>query len=82
MSKAMTAVEMTGMVDKDRQLRLDGPVPIVGPKQVRVLVLALEEDEEEILWFREAANSEAFAFLHDSEEDLYSLEDGKPIDEG
>jgi hypothetical protein len=80
MSKVMQAVEMTGMVDEDRRLRLDGPLPILGPRKVRVLVL--EEDEEEDLWLRETGMSEAFAFLHDSEEDQYSLGDGKPIDEG
>ena len=36
----MTAIEMTGTVDENHQLQLDGALPITGPKRVRVIVLA------------------------------------------
>ncbi len=35
MSKVMQAVEMTGMVDENKQVRLDGPVPVLGLRKVR-----------------------------------------------
>ena len=39
----MTAIEMTGTVDENHQLKLDGLLPIAGPKRVRVIVLSSSE---------------------------------------
>lgn len=39
----MTAIEMTGTVDENHQLQLDGILPIAGPKRVRVIVLSPPE---------------------------------------
>ena len=39
----MTAIEMTGTVDENHQLKLDGELPIAGPKRVRVIVLSPPE---------------------------------------
>ena len=39
----MTAIEMTGTVDENHQLKLDGVLPFAGPKRVRVIVLAPPE---------------------------------------
>ncbi|NBD35306.1 MAG: hypothetical protein GVY30_04830 [Chloroflexi bacterium] len=36
---------------------------------------------EEAAWLRAAACNPAFAFLDDSEEDVYKLTDGKPFDD-
>ena len=36
----MTAIEMTGTIDENHQLQLDGTLPFAGPKRVRVLVLS------------------------------------------
>jgi len=36
----MTAIEMTGTVDENHQLQLDGKLPFAGPKRVRVIVLS------------------------------------------
>ena len=36
----MTAIEMTGTVDENHQLKLDGVLPIAGPKRVRVIDLS------------------------------------------
>ena len=81
MERPMTAIEMTGMVDKNHQLQLDGLLPFAGPKRVRVIVLspAAEEMEEwnEIEWLKASLNNPAFAFLNDPEEDIYSPTDGK-----
>jgi hypothetical protein len=76
------ALEVTGIIDEQRQLRLDMPLPIVGPSRVRVIIIVPEEiDFDETEWLRGAASNPAFDFLKDPEEDLYSLEDGKPFDD-
>jgi hypothetical protein len=76
----MTALEMTGTIDEHQQLRLDGELPFLGPARVRVIVLYPSSDEwDESEWLRAAAYNPAFDFLKDSEEDIYSLDDGKPF---
>jgi uncharacterized protein (DUF433 family) len=40
MEVPMTAIEMTGTVDENHQLQLDGVLPLAGPKRVRVIVLS------------------------------------------
>ncbi|MFP4394800.1 MAG: hypothetical protein ACLFTI_06000 [Anaerolineales bacterium] len=80
MDTTMTAVEMTGTIDKHRQLQLDDLLPVPGPMRVRVIVLYPSGDEpSESEWLRAAARNPAFAFLNDSEEDIYSLKDGVPF---
>jgi hypothetical protein len=38
MEVPVTAIEMTGTVDENRQLKLDGELPFAGPKRVRVFI--------------------------------------------
>ena len=77
----MTAIEMTGTVDENHQLKLDGALPFAGPKRVRVIVLSQMTEEmgewNEIEWLKASLNNPAFAFLNDPEEDIYSINDGK-----
>lgn len=76
----MTAIEMTGTVDENSQLKLDGSLPFSGPKRVRVIVLSSLDDEiNEISWLQAASRNPVFAFLADPEEDIYSITDGKPF---
>ncbi len=84
MDAPFTAVEVTGIIDEHQQLQLDTILPITGPKRVRVLVLYAEDDETgEAQWLQAAAKNDAFDILRDVEEDIYSLNDGKPFhDEG
>ena len=80
MQVAARVIETTGMIDAQRRLVLDEPLPIVGQTQVRVIILLPEEaeiDEEE--WLRAAAANPAFDFLKESEEDIYTLTDGRPF---
>ena len=80
METQMTAIEMTGVVDENHRLKLDGVLPIVGPKRVRVIVLSpVEDDWNESEWLRAAAHNPVFDFLSDAEEDIYTLDDGKPF---
>lgn len=48
MQEPMTAVEMTGTIDKDSQLHLDGILPIKGPQRVRVIVLSALGEQGDI----------------------------------
>ena len=80
METTMTAVEMTGRIDENQQLQLDGPLPMSGPVRVKVIVLYPIEDEwNEGEWVRAAAHNPAFDSLNDPEEDIYSLADGEPF---
>jgi hypothetical protein len=76
----MNAIETTGVVDAQHQLRLDEPLPVAGQSRVRVIVLVPEEaDISEAVWTKAAATSPAFDFLKDAAEDIYTEADGKPF---
>ena len=76
----MNAIETTGVVDAQHQLRLDKPLPIAGHSRVRVIVLVPEEDDiSETAWTKTVATSPAFDFLKDAAEDIYTAADGKPF---
>jgi hypothetical protein len=76
----MNAVETTGIVDDQHQLRLDEPLPIPGQSRVRVIVLVPEaEDISEAAWTKAVSASPAFDFLKDEAQDIYSATDGKPF---
>jgi hypothetical protein len=76
----MNAIETTGIVDEQRQLRLDEPLPIVGPSRVRVLILVPEPgDVEESDWLKAAKTNLAFDFLKEEAENVYSRADGRPF---
>jgi len=76
----MTAIETMGTIDEHHQLQLDSLLPVSGPRRVRIIVLYPRSDEwDETEWLQAAARNPAFAFLRDSEEDIYSLADGKPF---
>ena len=75
----MNAIETTGIVDAEHQLRLDQPLPIAGQSRVRVIVLLPDDTEtSETAWAKAAATSPAFDFLKDAAEDIYTAADGKP----
>lgn len=77
----MTAIEMMGTIDEKSQLVLDGLLPIIGPKRVRVIVLSpLENEISEKEWLKAASANPAFNFLNDPAENIYSVNDGKPFD--
>lgn len=81
MEIASRAFEMTGTVDGQRHLVLDNVLPIKGPRKVRVIILMPEEEDiDESEWLQTASNNPAFAFLEDPEEDIYTIDDGKPFD--
>ena len=76
----MNAIETTGVVDAQHQLRLDKPLPVAEESRVRVIVLVPEEaDISETIWTKAAATSPACDFLKDAAEDIYTATDGKPF---
>jgi hypothetical protein len=81
----MKAVEVIGTVDEQGQLQLDRPLQMAKSSRVRAILLFPDAEEvEDLEWLQKvAAKNPAFAFLDDHEEDIYTLEDGKAIeDEG
>lgn len=63
---------------KSEHLRIDYKVD----KKVRVLILLDDdqtESDDERIWMDSVSRSPAFAFLKDSEEDIYTLNDGEPF---
>jgi hypothetical protein len=83
MEAPMTAIEMTGTIDENHQLKLDGTLPFTGPKRVRVIVLSsqteIADDLSEMEWLKASLNNPVFEYLRDPEEDIYTISDGKPF---
>jgi hypothetical protein len=83
MEAPMTAIEMTGTVDENHQLQLDGTLPITGPKRVRVIVLSpiteITDEFSEIEWLKASLSNPVFEYLRDPEEDIYTIDDGNPF---
>jgi len=73
----MRALELFGDVDEHHQLHARVPEELpAGP--VRLIVLLPEEDEAGAAWALGVAR-EWSAELDDPREDLYTLEDGQPV---
>ena len=78
MAIPMTAIEMTGTIDENSHLTLDGPLPFSGPTRVRVIILSsIHEEIDETSWMQAASQNPAFSFLADTDEAIYSITDGK-----
>lgn len=55
--------------------------PALGQTQVRVIVLVEDTpDIPEQDWLKSASHNPVFDFLKDPEEDIYTLDDGKPFE--
>ena len=77
----LTAIETTGTIGANRQLLLDEDLPENVSAKVRVIVLFAEDDLSEKEWLKAASKNDAFDFLNDEAEDIYTLEDGKPLND-
>lgn len=75
----LTAIETTATIGTNRQLTLDEDLPENASSKVRVIVLFDEDDFSEKDWLKAASGDDVFDFLNDESEDIYSLEDGKPL---
>lgn len=79
----LTAIETTATIRANRQLLLDEDLPENAPPRVRVVVYIEDErdkdDFTETEWLKAGSANDAFDFLNEQTEDIYSLEDGKPL---
>jgi hypothetical protein len=76
------AIEVNGEIDESSRLHLDEALPDVCPGRVRVIILIPEENDiEQREWLQASARNQAFEFLKDAEEDIYTPNDGKPFDD-
>ena len=76
----LTAIETTGTINANHQIVLDEDLPSNAPSRVRVIVLFDEDaDISEKEWMKAASGNEVFDFLNDEDEDICTLEDGKPV---
>jgi hypothetical protein len=73
----MKSIELVGDIDDKHRLQADVPAEVpAGP--VRLIVLLPDEDEGGIAWPQGVAG-EWSDELRDSRQDLYTLEDGQPV---
>ena len=77
----MNAVEFTAELSGNAVLQIPSEAAAQLPKagKARVIVLTDEDTDSEAAWLREASSSDAFAFLADPAEDIYTPADGKPL---
>ena len=75
----MRAIETTGILNTQGQIQLNQPIPQDKARFVRVILLMPEDELNEQTWLSTVSSNPSFAFLDDPEEDIYTLEDGKPV---
>ena len=73
----MKAIELVGGIDDQHQLHAQVPKELPAG-QVRLIVLLPDEDETGAFWAPGAAK-EWSAELEDRRQDIYTLEDGHPV---
>ena len=75
----MPAVTLQAHYD-GRQIVLDEPydLPVNAHLMVTLLPASTDSDSEQN-WLRAASSSDAFTFLSDPAEDVYTLADGEPF---
>jgi hypothetical protein len=76
----MRAIEVTGSVNEDGFIALDQPIVITKPRHFRGILLLPDTDITEE-WSPMAIDASLREYLDDPEEDIYTLEDGEPIED-
>ncbi len=79
----MRAIEIVSKTDKKGQLKIDYKLD-KSNSNVRVLILLDDdnhEQEEEKLWMNSILKNPAFDFLNEPTEDIYSINDGEPLND-
>lgn len=79
----MRAIELISKTDKKGHLNISYQLN-KSDKNVRIIIL-LEEDktdaEKESIWLKAIEGNQAFDFLNDPAEDIYTIKDGEPIND-
>lgn len=76
-AESMKAIELVGDIDDRHRLQAEVPADL-PPGPVRLIVLLPEEDEAGMRWGAALAR-EWSAELKDSGQDIYTLDDGQPV---
>jgi len=77
----MKALEIKTKTDKEGRLQIEQNLKQPN-LAVRVLILFDEENEdEEQQWLKAIAKNPSFDFLNDPDENIYTLKDGKSLDD-
>ncbi|MFO7824380.1 MAG: hypothetical protein R6V72_10605 [Cyclobacterium sp.] len=76
----MKAIETTGQINQEGALLLDQPLVARG-KIVKIIILMEEDENEEKEWISMVSNNPAFDFLKEEVEDIYTITDGKPLND-
>lgn len=85
MSSEVQKLELTGHVDKNGHVKFETDTPF-KQGDVKIVLIPISESnetEDDIpvdSLLQVAQSGGAFNFLNDPEEDIYTLEDGKPIE--
>jgi len=77
----MKAIEIKTKTDDTGNIKIDIPLERKN-RQVKILILFKEDEElfdDENLWLNSNSNNPSFDFLNEPEEDIYSLNDGEPV---
>lgn len=74
----MRAIEITGSVNEQGKVELDQPLTTAKAARFRGILLFPDDETQE--WSLADLKTSAIEVLNDPEEDIYTLEDGKPID--
>lgn len=78
----MKTIELESKTDSVGVLRVSYPLH-KKDKKVKVIIMYDDSEpvHEENLWLKFASQNPAFDFLNDESDDIYSLDDGKPLDD-
>lgn len=79
----MRAIEIKSKTDVAGNLRIDYPVQ-KSNRNVRVIILLEEEEQaedDEGLWMKSVSKNPAFEYLNSDSEDIYTVNDGEPLDD-
>ena len=78
----MRAIEIVSKTDKTGLLKINYKLD-KSESNVRVLILLDDdnEQEDEKLWMRTISRNPAFNFLNDPAEEIYSSNDGEPLND-
>jgi hypothetical protein len=76
----MKTIELIANVDEQHRLSVEVPAD-VKPGRIKIVLAVPTEEEEEDGWWQQAISEIWAADWSDPAEDIYTLEDGKPIDE-
>lgn len=75
----MKAIEINGYINEKGIIQLE-KIPKITNQNVKLIILYSENNEkDETQWLKSISNNPVFDFLKDEKENIYTLEDGKPL---